>query len=87
MEPLLEERQQLFEQPRELLGFVVGSPDRDLVATDQDVGGERGLDQLQERVLLTQEGHHRLVTGDEDLDLCGGGCHVSRSRGVTPFLL
>ncbi len=78
---LLEQREELLEEMRELFGLVLGAGDRDLVASDQDVGREPGFDQLQERVLLAQERHHRLVAGDEDLHLGGGGCHVSRSRG------
>ena len=83
---LLQEGKQFLEQPGERSASC-GSGDRDLVAADEDVGRERGFDQLQECVLLTQERHHRLVAGDEDLHLGGGGCHVSRSWGVTPFLL
>ena len=45
------------------------------------VAVERRLDQLQERVTLAEEGHHRLVTRDEDLHLGGGVRQVRLSRG------
>ena len=38
-----------------------GGPEmRDLVPADQDLGVERGLDELQERVTLAEERHHRI---------------------------
>ena len=58
-----------------------GPGDRDLVAADQDLAVERRLDQLQERVTLAEERHHRLVTRNEDLHLVGGVRQVRLSRG------
>ena len=81
----LEQGQELFEDAADALGLGRRPGDRDLVAADQDLAVERRLDQLQERVTLAEERHHRLVTRNEDLHLVGGVRQVRLSRGGAPF--
>src|SRR5438309_1236819 len=70
---LLEQQHQLLEQPADAVG--VGAVDGDLVAPHERLGVEGRLDQPQQLVALTQQAHHVVLAGDEDLDLGGG--HVS----------
>ncbi len=83
--PAFQKRQQLFEDAADPLGFGGRSGDGDLVAPHQDLAVERGLDELEERVTLAEERHHRLVTRNEDLHLVGGVRQVRLSRGGAPF--
>src|SRR4029450_1963082 len=73
---LLHQRDQFLEHPPDALGFLVRAGDRDLVAADDDLGVERGFDQLEQLVSLAEEGNHGLVAWDEDLDLGGGSRQV-----------
>ena len=43
--------------------------DGDLVAAHEDLHRERGLDQAQQLVALTEQTHHEVVARDQDLDL------------------
>ena len=69
---LLQQHDQLVEEPPDLLGAL--AVDGDLVAPHVDRRvGERRLDQSQQLVALAEEAHHQMVAGNVDLDL--GGCH------------
>src|SRR5438067_2653823 len=68
--PLRQDREELLEQPPELVSLTLPARDRDVVAADDDLGVERVLDELQQLVAMAEQRHHRLVPGDDDLDLC-----------------
>ena len=80
----LQELEELLEDAADALGLVGGPRDRDLVASNEDVCAEGAFDELQEGIALAEQGDHRLVTRDQDLHLCGGGCHVFRHPGRRP---
>ena len=68
----LEQPDELLEQQPDALGLPLGAGDRDLVPANDDLGVERGLDELQQLVALAEEGDHALVSGNQDLDVRGG---------------
>ncbi len=75
---LLEQHHELVEEPADPLGVL--AVDGDLVAAHDDVRPvERLFDQPQQLVSLTEQAHHEVVPGDEDLDL--GRRHGRSLRG------
>jgi hypothetical protein len=66
----LEQGDELFEQMADSLGF--GAIDGDLVAAHVDPRViDSVFDGTQKLVALTEQSHHEVVSGDEDLDLGG----------------
>src|SRR4029079_5005332 len=49
-----------------------------------DAAVEGGFDDLQEDVTLPEQGDHRLIAREHDLDLCGATCHVAGLAGRCP---
>jgi hypothetical protein len=70
-----EDLQQLLEELGDAFGLRLPARDRDLVAADVDLGVEPALDDLQQLVVLAQQGEHRLAAGNEDLHLGSAGRH------------
>jgi hypothetical protein len=69
---LVHEAQQLLEELRHALGLLGLPGDSDLVAPDEDVRVESGLNQLEELIPRSDEADHVVVARDEDLDLRPG---------------
>ncbi len=68
---LLQQRDELLEEPTDLLGVL--TVDGDLVAAHVNGRvGERGLDESQQLVLGSEQAHHQVVPGHVDLHLRGG---------------
>jgi hypothetical protein len=75
--PRGDELEQLLEQPHGEGVVRRVATDRDLVAADVDVAGQRLFDDPQQLVPGTEQGDHGLRTGNDDLGLSGalaGGC-------------
>jgi hypothetical protein len=68
----LQQGDELLEEPGDPFGVGLLAGDGDLVAADEDGALEGGLDQLQQLVPGPKEADHRVVPGDQhlDLDLC-----------------
>ncbi len=75
-----EQRDHLFEQPSDAVGFVFVAPDGDLVPAHVDLHRERVLHEPQQFVALAEQAHHQVVARYEDLDLGRRRCwHVGVS--------
>src|SRR5205807_6971154 len=79
-----QQRDELLEQPADVLRLLVGPADGDLVAPDDDLGVEGSLHELEQLVSLAEEGDHGLAAGDDDLDLRGGSRQVRLSGAEPP---
>ena len=76
--PGLEQRDELLEEATDAFGLDLVAGDGDLVAAHVDRDGERGLDQAEQLVALTEQADHEVVARYEDLDLGRRRCwHVA----------
>ncbi len=64
---LTKQREQFFEHGRSTLSVIVGTGDRDLVASDEDVRREFALDAPKEFIALAHQVDGVRAAGDQDL--------------------